>query len=147
MSYSIDVNILLYASDENGPHHEKARAFLESCAAGTEVLCLTWTTVMGYLRISTHPAVFDAPLSPEEARENIEGLLSCAHVRCIVEEEGFWDLYQEMTRDLAIRGNAVPDSHLATLLKQHGVRTLYTSDSDFRRYTFLEVRNPLLEQR
>ena len=41
-----------------------------------------------------------------------------------------------------MRGNLVPDAHLAALLRQHGIRTLYTNDSDFRRFSFLDVRNP-----
>ena len=36
------------------------------------------------------------------------------------------------------------DTHLAALLRQHGIRTLYTNDSDFRRFSFLDVRNPFL---
>jgi predicted nucleic acid-binding protein len=44
-----------------------------------------------------------------------------------------------------VRGNLVPDAHLAALLKQHGVRTLYTRDGDFRKFPFLDVRDPLAE--
>jgi len=29
------------------------------------------------------------------------------------------------------------------MLRQHGVRVLYTADADFRRFDFIEVRNPL----
>jgi predicted nucleic acid-binding protein len=36
----------------------------------------------------------------------------------------------------------VPDAHLAALLRQHGVGTLYTNDRDFRRFDFLRVINP-----
>jgi uncharacterized protein len=36
----------------------------------------------------------------------------------------------------------VPDAHLAALLRQHGVGTLYTRDADFRKFTFLELRDP-----
>jgi nicotinamidase-related amidase len=31
---------------------------------------------------------------------------------------------------------------LAALQKQHGVRTLYTRDADFRKLPFLDVRDP-----
>ena len=31
MSYSIDINILLYASDASSPFHLKAKSFLDSC--------------------------------------------------------------------------------------------------------------------
>jgi predicted nucleic acid-binding protein len=43
---------------------------------------------------------------------------------------------------MPIRGNAVPDAHLATLLRQHGVSTLYTDDRDLRKFDFLNVRDP-----
>jgi predicted nucleic acid-binding protein len=43
---------------------------------------------------------------------------------------------------LPVRGNLVPDAHLAALLRQHGVTTLYTNDVDFRKFTFLTVVNP-----
>ena len=34
MSFGIDVNILLYASDESSPLHDKAAEFLSRCASG-----------------------------------------------------------------------------------------------------------------
>ncbi len=37
----------------------------------------------------------------------------------------------------------VPDAHLATILFQHGIRTLYTTDADFRLFSSLRVQNPL----
>ena len=67
MSYSLDVNVLLYASDRSSDRHLPARRFVESCAAGPEILCLTWPTLMSYLRIATHPRAFERPLSPADA--------------------------------------------------------------------------------
>ena len=46
MSYSLGVNLLLYASDRSSEHHEAARRFLASCAGGPEILCLAWSTLM-----------------------------------------------------------------------------------------------------
>lgn len=143
MSYALDVNILLYASDQGGSHHARAREFLEECARGPEVLCLSWATVMGYLRIATHPRVFVQPLALESATANIDALLGLPHVRLLVEEEGFWALYRKVAAPVHARSNLVPDAHLATLLLQHGVRVLYTNDRDFRKFDFLEPRNPL----
>lgn len=143
MSYAIDVNVLLYASDASSPFSKQARAFLEECAAGPEVLCFAWPTLVGYLRLSTHPAVFASPLSPDDAEANVASLLALPHVRVLSEKEGFWDVYRGATGGLAVRGNDVPDAHLAALLRQHDVPTLYTNDRDFRRYSFLKVVNPL----
>lgn len=144
MSYGIDVNILLYASDAGSPMHEEAAVFLRHCVSGREVFCLAWVSLMSYLRMSTHPAIFERPLAHEEAARNIESLLAVPHCRVLSEEEGFWDRYREVTHDLPVRGNLVPDAHLAALLSQHGVMTLYTHDRDFRRFDFLDVRDPLV---
>jgi predicted nucleic acid-binding protein len=42
-------------------------------------------------------------------------------------------------RRFPVRGNLVPDAHVAALLRQHGVRRLCTADRDFRKFDFLEV--------
>ena len=81
MSFALDVNILLYASDSKSLYFEKAKAFVESCMVQQEVFYLGWPTVMSYLRIATHPSVFKHPLSPDEAMSNIETLFDLPHVR------------------------------------------------------------------
>jgi predicted nucleic acid-binding protein len=97
---------------------------------------------MSHLRISTHAAIFANPLRAEEAAHNVETLLHLLHVRTLAEEDGLWDLYREVTQKMPTRGNDVPDAHLATLLRQHGVATLYPNDRDFRKFDFLNVRHP-----
>ena len=77
--------------------------------------------------------------------QNVESLLSVPRARVISEEEGFWRVYRQVADGLSIRGNLVPDAHLAAILRQHGIRTLYTNDTDFRKFDFLEARNPLRE--
>jgi len=144
MSYGIDVNILLYASDAQAPMHERASGFLRQCVTGREVFCLAWVSLMSYLRMATHPAIFDRPLAHEDAARNVEALLAVPHCRVLAEEEGFWDRYREVTQSVPTRGNLVPDAHLAALLSQHGVVTLYTHDRDFRKFEFLDVRDPLV---
>lgn len=70
-------------------------------------------------------------------------MIDLPHVRLIAEEEGFWHVYREVAASVPARGNLVPDVHLAALLRQHGVRTLHTHDNDFKRFDFLDVRDPL----
>ena len=99
---------------------------------------------MSYMRIATHPRIFDSPLAPDEALGNVTALLALPHVRIVAEQDGFLDAYRHVTANQVIRGNLVPDAQLATILFQHGVRTLYTRDRDFRRFEFFEVRDPFL---
>jgi uncharacterized protein len=132
----------LYASNRSSDRYEAARRFLDSCAAGPEILCLAWPVLMAYIRIATHPRIFDHPLAPDEAFGNVLALLALPHVRSISEQDGFPDAYRHVTGSLVVRGNLVPGAHLAAILFQHGVRTLYSGDRDFRKFETLEVRDP-----
>lgn len=142
MSYALDLNVLLLASNTDAPEHAAARGFLERQTARPELLCLAWTTLMGYLRIATHPSVFARPLAPREAMANVRTLLGLPQARPLAEVEGFFGVYERITGGQAVRGNLVPDAHLAAILYQHGVTTLYTRDADFRRFDFLDLRAP-----
>jgi len=145
VSYSVDVNVLLYASNRASPRHGRANRFLEERAADPDLFCLTFLTVMSYLRMATHPRIFATPLTPAEAMANVDALLGLPRARVLSEGEGFMDVYRAVTAGSPARGNAVPDAHLASLLRLHGVRTLYTVDRDFRRFPFLDVRDPFEE--
>lgn len=105
---------------------------------------MAWLTLMSYLRMATHPSLFDRPLSHEDARRNVDALLALPHWRALGEAEPFWDTYCAVTTEVPTRGNLVPDAHLATVLRTHGVKTLYTHDRDFRMFDFLTVRDPLV---
>ena len=142
MSYSVDVNVLLYASDQASPRHDEAIQFLIDRASDPELFCIAWLTLMAYIRISTHPSIFSHPLSPEEALENIESLVKQPRVRVLSEDDGFLAMYRKVSGNFPVRGNLVPDAHIAALVLQHGVRKIYTADSEFKKFEFLEVRNP-----
>jgi uncharacterized protein len=141
MSASVDANVLVYADNLDDPAHGQARELIDRLSTGPDLLYLFWPTIFAYLRIATSPRILRDPISPSEAVRNIEGLLSLPHVVAPGEREGFWTTYLASGGSSA-RGNAVPDAHLAALMRDNGVRILYTRDSGFRRFEFLDVRNP-----
>ena len=142
MSYTIDANVLLYASDESSPVHTRARAFIERVADGPDIVYLFWPTLMAYLRIATHPAVFARPLTAVEAIGNVEQLLARPHVRTTGEQERFWGRFREVADDAAPSGNLIPDAHLVALMLENDVRTIWTRDRDYRRFPRIDVRDP-----
>ncbi|MGE0492041.1 MAG: TA system VapC family ribonuclease toxin [Vulcanimicrobiota bacterium] len=142
MSYSLDVNLLLYASNSADLNYAAASSFLRDCLDNPELLVLGYPTVMAYLRIATHSGIFPRPLEPAQALANIESLAARRQVRLVSEREGFLDTYRHLTGEFPVRGNLVPDAHLAALLYQHGVKLLYTKDADFRKFDFLTVKSP-----
>ncbi len=120
---------------------EPARALIERLATGPDLLYLFWPTILAYLRVTTNPRALQDPLPSSRAIENIDGLLRLPHVVSPSEGSTFWGSYLGSGGRIA-RGNTVPDTHLATLMRENGVRILYTRDRDFRRFDFLDVRDP-----
>jgi toxin-antitoxin system PIN domain toxin len=141
MSASVDANVLIYAANVEDPLHAPAKSLVERLAAGPDLLYLFWPTILAYLRITTNPRALVSPLSSSQAIENMEGLLRLPHVVTAAEGGTFWRTYVA-SGGADSRGNAVPDTHLAALMRENGVRILYTRDSGFRRFEFLDVRNP-----
>jgi hypothetical protein len=142
MSVSLDVNVLVYASQPENVHGAAARDLLSQLTAGPELLCLTWPVLSGYLRVITNTGIFPDALSTAEAVTNVNALLRRPRTRLLAEQEGFFEIYGALLLEHRARGDLVPDVQLAALLRQHGVRTLYTHDRDFRRFDFLDVRDP-----
>jgi toxin-antitoxin system PIN domain toxin len=97
---------------------------------------------MAYLRIATHPSIFATPLTPAEAVANVTALLALPHVRVLSEQDEFLNAYAHVTADVVVRGNLVPDAHVAAILFQNGVRTLYSNDRDFRKFESVDLRDP-----
>jgi toxin-antitoxin system PIN domain toxin len=143
VSSTVDANVLIYASNTADPLHASAIDLIERLAAGPELVYLFWPTIMGYLRIVTHPAILPRPLAPNVAMGNLEALLDRPHVRAPGETDGFWPIFRTTAGDRP-RGNDVPDAHLATLMRQHGVRLIYTRDRDFRRFDGIDARDPFV---
>lgn len=146
MSQTLDVNVLLYASNIEAPEHEQAMALISHLADGPDLVVVLWPVVMGYLRIATHPAVFAKPLTHADAVANIDAFLGRPHVRAVGESDRFWSAYRRLAIDVLPRGNGVPDAHIVGLMVDHGVDVIWSRDRDFRKYRGIAVRDPFDEQ-
>jgi uncharacterized protein len=111
-------------------------------SGGGAIFYVFWPTVMAYLRIATHPSIFQKPLLPGDAVANIDRLLSLPHVQTVGEHDRFWSSYRVIADEAQVRGNLVPDAHVVALMIEHGVRTIWTHDRDYRRFAGIETRDP-----
>ncbi|MFN2463908.1 MAG: type II toxin-antitoxin system VapC family toxin, partial [Candidatus Dormibacteria bacterium] len=62
----------MYASNIADPVHSRAEALVGELAAGPDIVYLFWPTIMGYLRLVTHPGILPRPMSPGDALANID---------------------------------------------------------------------------
>jgi toxin-antitoxin system PIN domain toxin len=144
VSAAIDANLLLYASDSSSRFHARALEALRAYAEGPDLLYVFWPVAMAFLRIATHPAIFEQPLSPAEAVANLDALLVRPNVRSPGEREGFWAAYRNVGENTVVRGNLVGDAHVVALMRQYGVATIVSHDRDFRKFERVRVHDPFV---
>jgi toxin-antitoxin system PIN domain toxin len=138
----LDVNLLLYAVNEDASVHRKARSWLEAALSARETVAFTWTVLLAFLRISTRAGIFPEPLEPGAAFGLVESWVTqpCA----IVLEPGARHLaiLRDLLLPLGTAGNLTSDAHLAAVAIEYGAE-LCSSDSDFGRFPGLRWSNPL----
>ena len=137
----VDANILLYAVDTRSPFHQPAKSWLESALSGPARVGLPWMSLTAFLRIATHPRASANPLSPADAWSRIGDWLSAGPAWIPEPTPRHADLLRRLVVDGDLRGNLVPDAHLAALALEHGVGVC-SADSDFARFPQLRWINP-----
>ncbi|MBA2383241.1 MAG: type II toxin-antitoxin system VapC family toxin [Actinobacteria bacterium] len=138
-----DVNLLLYAADESSPHHPAARDWVEAALSGPETFALAWPVLLAFLRLSTNPRVYDAPLDLDEALDLVDSWLAQPAVTVVHPTDRHASLLRELLGPLGVAGNLTSDAHLAALALEHGAE-LCSADGDFARFPGLRWVNPLV---
>lgn len=137
-----DVNLLVYAYDLSSPRNGPALGWLEETLSGSETVALAWPTLLGFVRISTNPAIFKDALTPEEALDLVDSWLAVPPTTVVHPTHRHAAVLREMLTPLGTAGNLTSDAHLAALAIEHGA-TLYSSDNDFARFPGVRWVDPL----
>ena len=141
----LDVNLLIYAVDESSRHHEQARPWLEQALSGTEEVGFAWLVLLGFVRISTNPAVFGNALSPARALEFVDSWLGSPVAAVVHPTERHAGNLRDLLMPLGTAGNLTSDAHLAALAIEHGAE-LCSHDTDFARFPGLRWHDPLTDR-
>lgn len=140
----VDTNVLVYAAHGEAPEHGACRRVLEDLAADHLPWFTTWPILYEFLRVVTHPRVFDEPAAPADAWGFLEPILGSPGLQVLVQTDRHAEVAARTVEETAgLRGNLFHDAHTAVLMREHGVRRIYTRDTDFHRFPFLEVLDPL----
>jgi len=141
--FVVDSNILIYAVNNSAAEHPRSRALVEGWRRGGHPWFITWGIAYEFMRVTTHKHMPSPLQSGREAWGFIESLQS-GGLKVLLET----DQHQEiLSRTLdqfpALRGSILHDVHTAVLMREHGVRRIYSRDTDFHKLPFLDVIDPL----
>jgi hypothetical protein len=142
--FVVDTNILIYAAERSFPEHERARRQVLTWRTQESAWYVTWGILYEFARVTTHPRVFHRPWSIHDAWLFVGALLAAPGLRVLVETDRHAEVGGEVWPEVSdVRGNLVHDAHTAVLMREHGIRRICTRDTDFHRFPFIEVVDPL----
>ena len=137
-----DVNILVYAHRCDMPDHAAYHAWLESQVNSDAAYGLSDLVLSGFIRVVTHPRVFQTPTSLDEAMMFADQLRSSPNRIAIAPGERHWRIFDQLCKTAGARGNLIPDAYFAALAIEHGCEWI-TADRDYARFPGLVWRHPL----
>ena len=137
-----DVNVLVYAHRRDAPDHARFREWLQGAINSDEAYGVSDLVLSGFVRVVTHPRVFNPPSRLEDALEFTAALRGRPNCVRIGPGARHWDVFVSLCRRGRAHGNLVPDAYLAALAIESGSEWI-TTDRGFARYPGLRWRHPL----
>jgi len=137
-----DVNVLVYAYRADAPDHGAYRTWLEETAGSDQAFGLADLVVSGFLRVVTHPRVFNPPSPIEHALAFAETLQRQPNCVAIAPGVRHWAIFARLCRQAGVKGNLIPDAYLAAMAIESGCEWI-TTDRDYSRFPGLRWRHPL----
>lgn len=134
--------MLVYAHRTDSPNHAEMRAWLEAQINSASAYGLSDLVVSGFLRIVTHPRVFEVPSTWADASRFAEQLREQPNRVAVVAGPHHWEIFARLCKSAAAKGNLIADAYLAAMAIEHGCEWI-TTDRDFSRFPGLKWRHPL----
>jgi toxin-antitoxin system PIN domain toxin len=136
---AVDTNVLVYAHREEGPRHERAKRRLTELAEGDAPWAIPVFCLGEFLRVVTHPRVFDPPFEVDEACQALSRVLGSPTLRILQGGPRYPALLVDLVRRSGATGNLVFDAMIAAICIEAGVSALLTDDRDFDRFRGLRI--------
>ncbi len=137
----VDVNVLLYAVNEDAPNHAAARVWLDGALSNGEPVGFTWQVMLAFLRLTTKTGLFPSPLTIDEATDVVQDWLGRPLAVVVEPTARHLPLLLGLLSESGTGGNLVSDAHLAALALEHGAG-LVSFDADFGRFAGVRWTRP-----
>jgi toxin-antitoxin system PIN domain toxin len=136
-----DVNVLVYAHREDATGHLAYRRWLEKLINDDQAYGFSDLVLSGFLRVVTHPRVFNPPTDLASGLAFIQIIRSQPNAIPINPGPRHWDIFENLCESANIKGNLIPDAYFAALAIESGSEWI-TADRDYSRFPGLKWRHP-----
>ena len=136
-----DVNVLVYAHRRDALEHARYNEWLGSTVNGERAYGMSDLVLSGFLRIVTHPRIFQEPTPAAAALAFASELRDRPNCVSLAPGPRHWEIFTGLVRESCAKGNMVPDAYLAALAIESG-SDFITTDRDYARFKGLRWRHP-----
>jgi uncharacterized protein len=140
----VDVNLLVYAVNTLSTHHRDAKKWWEDVLSRGETIGLPWTTILGFIRLTTRSGIGMTAVPIGEAFDVVEDWLKVPTVSIVEPGARHLLILRTLLMQARTAGNLTSDAHLAALAIEHNAE-LCSSDRDFAKFRGLRWRDPLTD--
>lgn len=105
---------------------------------------LCWETIHAYFRITTSTKIYGEPLNFAESKEKLKPLWESERLTLLSPTLESFDILSNYASMISLKGTLLTDAVIASQLEANGIKTIYTNNADFKKFSYLKVKNPLL---
>jgi len=146
--FVVDTNILVYAANPAAPEQAACLRALEQWRKQGGAWYLTWGICFEFLSVITHRRMVGSPWPAEAAWDFLKALIESPGLEMLVPSARYADVLGDIMREMpTLRGNDMHDVEIAALMRDRGIKTIYTRDTGFHRFRFLEPIDPIAQSR
>ncbi|MGH2716116.1 MAG: type II toxin-antitoxin system VapC family toxin [Thermoleophilaceae bacterium] len=137
-----DVNVLVYAFNEDARDHARYRTWLSQTVKAPEPYAISELVLSAVVRLVTNPRILERPASIDQALELVEGVVAAPNCVRLGPGRRHWSIFTNLCRTARVRGGTVTDAYFAALAIESGSEWI-TADRGFARFPGLRWRHPL----
>ena len=133
-----DTNVFLYSVNPLSPHHKQAALWLGAAFDGAPGVGLAWLALIGFIRLSTHPAILPKPLTVADATAMVDDWLLHPRARLLHPTDRHSGILSRLLMVAGSAGNFTHDAHLGALAIEHSA-TVGSFDKDFKKFSGIKL--------
>ena len=139
----LDTNILVYARNSGSPFFKKAKEVVDKAIKGELEACISLQNLIEFYAVVTNPKRVQNPLTPQEAKKDVEEYLSYSNIKKLSVKESTVRLAMELAEKYSISKQHIYDTQLVATMMENGVKKIFTvNTNDFSVFSEIEAKNP-----
>jgi len=139
----LDVNVLVTAFRADLQGHSAVSRWLTQQLKGGQALGIPDIAATSFLRLVTNHRVFVEPSPLELATGFLDAVLEVPTASIVIASSRHWPTLRDLALGLRLRGNDLPDAHLAALALSSGAE-IASLDRGLARFPGVRLVEPVL---